>query len=300
VVEKENTSAPPREGITASSNAREPARLYAVLAREALVGVIFRRGPSKRTRLIRWETANDRFDAGQWFHGRIYEKRSDLSPDGTLLVYFAAKHKPPIYSWTAISRPPYLTAISLWPKRDCWAGGGLFEDTRTLWLNHKPADVLHEPVQSAPVGIEVIPNAQAYGEDYPIESRRWLRDGWVHVQEMQARCNDLDKGYVTEREDVWQRKKADVSTVLERRVSITGYIEKRRYALLDGTDAELYVAGDATWADWDHSGRLVVARDGMLLAVTVETGGTVRERVIADFTEMVPEPIESPEWAKTW
>ncbi len=38
-----------------------PCRLSVILAREAPVGVIFRRGPAK------------------WFHGRIYERRSDLS-----------------------------------------------------------------------------------------------------------------------------------------------------------------------------------------------------------------------------
>src|SRR5262249_17885427 len=28
------------------------------------------------------------------------------------------------YAWTAISRPPFLTALALWPKGDCWHGAG--------------------------------------------------------------------------------------------------------------------------------------------------------------------------------
>src|SRR5262249_25498999 len=51
--------------------------------------------------------------------GRIYERRCDLTPAGDRLVYFAASFRQPLHSWTAISRPPYLTALALWPKGDC-------------------------------------------------------------------------------------------------------------------------------------------------------------------------------------
>ena len=90
--------------------ADSPARLWVLLAREEHVGVVFRRGPSKQVMLIKWNTRNDSFDFGQWFKGRIYERRCDVSPNGELLIYFAAKQKPPLYSWTAISKPPFFTA----------------------------------------------------------------------------------------------------------------------------------------------------------------------------------------------
>ena len=38
-------------------------------------------------------------------------------------------------SWTAISRAPYLKAITLLAKGDCWNGGGLFTGKDTYWLN---------------------------------------------------------------------------------------------------------------------------------------------------------------------
>jgi hypothetical protein len=79
-------------------------RLYALLARKSPRAVIFRRGPSQQVQLISWNTENDTFEFGQWFKGRIYERRCDLSPNGDLLLYFAAKYKNPLYSWTAISR----------------------------------------------------------------------------------------------------------------------------------------------------------------------------------------------------
>lgn len=109
-------------------------RLYVILAREAQYGVIFRRGPSKRVLLIGWNTAGDTFERGQWFKGRIYERRCDLSPEGDLLLYFAANYRKPYFSWTAISRPPFLTALALWPKGDCWGGGGHFSSRKQIAL----------------------------------------------------------------------------------------------------------------------------------------------------------------------
>jgi hypothetical protein len=66
-------------------------RLYVILARAAPIAVIFRRGPSRWVQIVKWSTNTDTFEEGQWFHGRIYERRCDLSPDGRLLVYFAQK-----------------------------------------------------------------------------------------------------------------------------------------------------------------------------------------------------------------
>src|SRR5215831_4419387 len=93
-----------------------PCRLFVILAREASKAVIFRRGPSRWTQLILWDTQHDTFVYGQWFKGRIYERRCDLSPDGSKLIYFAAKWRKPLASWTAISTPPWWTAHALWPN----------------------------------------------------------------------------------------------------------------------------------------------------------------------------------------
>lgn len=52
--------------------------LYAILAREADRGVIFRRGPSRHVRLIAWDTKTDAFELGQWFKGSLYGRKADL------------------------------------------------------------------------------------------------------------------------------------------------------------------------------------------------------------------------------
>lgn len=111
-------------------------RLYAIVARQARMAVVFRRGPSRWTRLLAWDLANDTITPGQWIKARVYERRCDLSPDGEMLAAFIARHKPPLGTWTTLSRPPYFTALALWPKGDAWGGGGLFESDRRFGLNH--------------------------------------------------------------------------------------------------------------------------------------------------------------------
>src|SRR5260370_36949934 len=119
------------------SQSSSQVRMYAILPRKAPFGVVFRRGPSKSVLLIGWNTSNDTFQQGQWLRGRIYERRCDLSPDGNLLLYFAASYRKPYYSWPAISRPPYLTALALWPKGDGWRCGGDFLPQHRLPLIHR-------------------------------------------------------------------------------------------------------------------------------------------------------------------
>src|SRR5215469_4929229 len=74
------------KGKPATKTKIVPARLFMIVARRSPVAVIFRRGPSHWVQLIKWDTGNDTFQTGQWLHGRIYERRCDLSPDGSLLI----------------------------------------------------------------------------------------------------------------------------------------------------------------------------------------------------------------------
>src|SRR5205814_8401788 len=78
------------------------------------------------------------FADGAWFKGRIYEERCDLSADGELFLYFALKGSRwgTTYkgTWTAVSRPPWLHALVLWPQGDTWGGGGRFVAKRKVAL----------------------------------------------------------------------------------------------------------------------------------------------------------------------
>jgi hypothetical protein len=114
------------------------ATLFVITARDEPTAIILRRGPSDWYHLIQWHTRRDAFVHGAWFKGRIYEEKCDLSPDGRLFLYFALKGSRAdtdfTQAWTAISRPPWLAALVVWPQGTTYGGGGRFIDNRTLIL----------------------------------------------------------------------------------------------------------------------------------------------------------------------
>jgi hypothetical protein len=59
-----------------------PARLHAILARQAPLAVVIRRRPAKQVCTLLWNRRTGEFTLGQWLRGHIYEDRSDLSLDG--------------------------------------------------------------------------------------------------------------------------------------------------------------------------------------------------------------------------
>lgn len=104
-------------------------RLHLYFARDNSQAVILRQGPSKLCRLILWDRDNDTFEDGQWLRHKVYPERCDLSPDGRHFLYFALDGKwqsEAKGSYTAISQPPWFTALALYPQGDTWGGGGAF------------------------------------------------------------------------------------------------------------------------------------------------------------------------------
>ena len=314
-----------------------PCRLHFLLAREAPVGVLLRRGPSRWVRLIKWNVAEDRFEAGQWFKGRIYEKRCDLSPDGTKFIYFAQKinqrtlNDPEYsYAWTAISRPPYLTAVALWRKGDCWNGGGLFETNSRVWLNHLPGGSLHP--DHRPERLEVIDKIEGRGEDQTVLDKRLARDGWRLIQPWNGRFVesafalsqkrlmekglsfdemlaeslrlklyelDTNSGYVTEAPEIREGPSVDGRLTLRMVMAVRGFRPIYAFSMRSPSGTTVPIEG-AEWADWDQRGRVVFARRGKLFAVQPDSTTAWEERELADFNAHKREPIEAPDWARVW
>jgi hypothetical protein len=159
-----------------------PARIHVLLASQSPRAVVLRKGPSNAVCSILWDRASDEFTLAQWMRGRIYERRSDLSPDGKYMIYFARGGKvnsPTKGSWTAVSRVPWLKAITLHGKGDCWLGGGLFTGPRKYWLN---GHCMHFPLQQSmeiAEDTEFVPKDGRGGECLSVYYPRLLRDGWT-------------------------------------------------------------------------------------------------------------------------
>lgn len=106
-------------------------RLHLFFATENDRAVILRQGPSKQFRMILWHRDTDTFEDGQWIKHKIYVDRCALSPDGQHFLYFVLDGKwnsDSMGSYSVLSKPPYWTALSLFPEGDTWTGQSLFLD----------------------------------------------------------------------------------------------------------------------------------------------------------------------------
>lgn len=287
-------------------------RIFAILARSAPVGVIMRRGPTKQVLLIKWNLGSDTLEYGQWFKGRIYERRCDLSPSGDLLLYFAAKYKEPLRSWTAISKPPYLTALALWPKGDGWGGGGLFDSELSVQLNHRPGeDVLQEGLRlKKNMRISLYGSRPGWGEDFPIYHSLLLRNGWNLVREGECGEPDWNAKIVWEfTSPITYEKTSNGGRRL--RMLIKGMKQKNDawywidYDVLSDSQELLFTLPRTDWADWDD-GDLVFARDGMLFRLNkknfprFQAKGDEALKQIADLNGLKFESRPAPHMATTW
>ena len=106
-------------------------RLHLFFASDNDRAVILRQGPTRQYRMILWNRDTDQFEDGQWIKNKIYVERCALSPDGQHFLYFILDGKwnsDAMGSYSVLSKPPYWTALSLFPQGDTWTGESLFID----------------------------------------------------------------------------------------------------------------------------------------------------------------------------
>ena len=290
--------------------------LYGLLARDAPIGVILRRGPAKQVLLIAWNTETDEFIAGQWFNGRIYEWGCHLSPSGDHLAYCAATHRPPWPAWTAISRPPYLTAVAQWRHEDTYAATGVFfESDSTIVLEPGLVSSLVEFTET-PAGV-TMKTADAHSW-----KNRDERLGWAPLQAGEDRCKFATARYGTpvtplqlrskprgwgeqlrisprstiSVENEWQLQRA-YGRFPHKGQDVSRYFHVAKHAP-SGEEIDL---GLSDWADWCQRGDLLFSQGGRLFRMYPRVGATLEDAaVLADFSDLKFREIQPTDAAKTW
>jgi hypothetical protein len=222
----------------------------------------------------------------------VYERRGDLSTDGSLFMYFARKSTNPYprESWVAISRPPYFTALALWFVGGTYCTGGYFPDRQAAWLGFgsDPPDEGQLP-RWLTMSTAVPPYVDRTNNwtDRTVYVNRLLRDGWVRVPGAPV--------------ETWERRHSQQPlTLIMTHTSFDfhayGGPYVVEYAVRPEPGADPVRLGHATWADWDQRGRLVIAQQGRLLHWQAD--GSIRE--LADFNPQVPEPVAAPVQGYIW
>lgn len=309
-----------------------PCRLFVLRARDAPLGVIFRRGPTKLTQLILWHTDTDTFELGDRHVGNFYPERSDLSPDGKLLIYFAAnytarrRNKGLPDTWTALSKPPWLVPLALWPNFGTYYGGGLFASSRIIQVNQCPharsewhAHRTPWPAGEPPTGLTFEYDQLFWDHDDQFFTRM-ERNGWTAVEPYPSMLGPLNPdatftelvtgAYEAPEPPVHLRSVyskprpgSNESLVLlwpHRSAGYYGRSESPSYEVHDSRLKTVTSLSGAIWADWDQRGRLVYAQEGKLFSVNRVVSGKFDPKEIADFTPLDKKRVRAPQSAGQW
>ncbi|PTA67395.1 hypothetical protein C8263_12535 [Deinococcus arcticus] len=230
------------------------------MARDASTAVLFRRGPSRWTRLYLWDTRTDHITPGSWFHGRLYEWLSDLSPDGRHLLYMAhnesrrrvqaAAQRFPgreMWTWTALCRPPQVRALGLWDASDGTSGGGVFTSNHALHLNHPG---LEPEALQEPVGFTV--RGTQGREQVDVFLTTLNRTGW-RLKAWPERWRGMGEAHPI----IFQKRALELQLICSSTF-------KRSVRYLWHGAGPIPLLESATWAEYDQQRRLVLAAQGCL------------------------------------
>lgn len=220
--------------------------------------------------------SRNKLQVGARFSGRFYPSRCDLSPDAKHFVYFvmggAQKgYKKRHYCWTAMSRPPALTALFLLPHDDTWGSGGCFLDNgqvliegglydeveKLLALHGKCFDGVKVRVRSAYVGLN---------EDDALQAPQ--PDGWVPVNPVRRLLSSGTFEKRAKRTKLVIREHDDVAR--------RGDYDRWLYTLLDDRGRAVLpeeLMETVTWADFDLQGRLMMGVGSQLHIYNKPRGG---------------------------
>jgi hypothetical protein len=120
--------------------------------------------------------ANDTFQSGAWFKGSMYPNKCDLSPDGTLLLYFFLQgnklQTSYLDSWTAVSRAPWMDALGLWPRGGTYGGGGGFISNRHIVIRNNNS-FPHEDHPGKGLTVELGWFAEQHTSSDEVEGATW-------------------------------------------------------------------------------------------------------------------------------
>lgn len=309
-----------------------PCRIFCLIAREANQAVVFRRGPSRRFQILLWDLKTNVITQGQWLHSHIYTQYCDVSPDGKYLVIAAANHNyrramrsdsqvdtSDVRSWTALSRPPYLTALALWESRLNYNKCGIWVSNEELCFDFEPELIKGN-----------LPNKLSTRSTKSVDrTTRSIINGWDYVgirgaipspelDERGRAVNQMAKSgpkllaFEAFREkayaDLGIRRSYHPGFILRKSVRggsilyYSSFYQRKSYdeklELVDQDGLAISAPFKVTWADCDSKMKLLLAGNGCLWAWSSFPKG--EPELVADLTPNTHENVKAPDWALQW
>ncbi len=287
------------------------AHLHALLATESDSAVLIKRGPGRCSGLLRWDRRSDTFEHGQWLKQKLDHDGADLSPDGKLFVYYVNTQNPnrehSVYR--AVSRPPWLKALTFWSSSSWTHGPGTGMFFRDLDHSLRLYALAHAPAWDQ-LGIKTatelpkVPPWTTMDQGHLLWTRL-QRDGWLVTRPF---VHPSLEEVVTDHVD-WLKLEQQTPT-LERRLPFGWTLQQvhcirsgrqqnqpisfQSFALLP-PNAEPVAMPTWEWADFDASRhRLVWTADCTLFAAPWTTKGLGEPKALLDTSGMGFVPVKAP------
>ena len=278
-----------------TSKKRTPPRIYCIPATDAPIVAVFTRGPADWSHVGRWDVADGRYEPGAWLRGRIFPRRSDVSPDGRLLCYFA--HKPTARwrhgdAYVAISKLPWLSALHAFGTCGTWTRGYHFSEGN----DGAPGVDGRLPI---PYGLQPTRAVQ-----FECERRR----GWHESADCPTR-DPADTWDERRNARIEKRQPGGARLLIVESLGRAGG-EFGRGQAIDGlrvcyslrAASETQTLHQLQWADWDRDGMLLVAtRSGKLQVWDLDHGRDGSAPLFdVDLSVLEPNRTRAPDWARRW
>lgn len=272
---------------------RVPPRIYCIPATKAPIVAVFRRGPTAWSHVGRWDLRKKLYDPGAWLHGRIFPRRSDLSPDGRYLCYFA--HNPRATwehgeAYVVLSKLPWLTALHAYGACGTWTRGYYFTE-------NKDCEDSEDRKLPIPYGLRSIAVVQFANE---------RRRGWEEASDSPPRDSS----------DIWdqhrnariQKRQPGGSYLLcaesigraGGEFGVDQSVDGLRVSYWLEMDGEIQLLNQLQWADWDSEGRLLVATRSGKLQVWHLADDEPEVLFEEDLSLSEPNPAPAPASAQQW
>ena len=185
---------------------------------------------------------------------------------------------------------PYLKALAIFPKGDCWHGGGLWTGSREYWLNDGYGHTVLRDTTAVRRDPKNHPSKNYGGECPGVYYPRLIRDGWSLKETVQV--------------GKWKDK-----VIFEKPCPNGWILQKVAHAEVGAPPGKgcywdehevIHPASNRSitcpqweWAELDGK-RLVWAAEGRLEAGRLTDQGLVDETLLFDFNVMAFAPIEAP------
>lgn len=197
--------------------------------------------------------------------------------------------------YDAVSKSPYFTALALWQYIE--VPGGQFMDNTTIRLYTYSG---WHPIRIEPqLKIDIQRHEVDSQGHTPHPKDVFLTNqGWKTVQIGEYKSQKLDPPHI------WSKSSANFALY----ASYAGYDSGKKqggarnqfiYSISTDEGKTQTVLKDVNWADFDQQGRLVFAKEGKLLAGTLDNGN-LQLTELADFNGNKPDPQPAPDWAQKW